>query len=270
MMNLRSFHHPDFCPRVIRRRAAEQLLDFLVETAIVLVSRGRSIPEPFYPSQSAYHSAISRLRKKGLIAHRREGGRPPFLELTEEGEARLPAYSRRRAPWPDAWNGIWYVLFYDVPEKDRPYRDTLRKFLKQMRMGQLQKSVWITPVDIRPEYDDLAKAGGVDQFSFLMESRTVLGRSPADIVYSAWNMDHLEDLQHWYLDVYEYNMEQASSGRLDRETLLALISEESSAYDMAMREDPLLPRPLWPRNYAGERVWRFHRQFIRNLSKTIY
>ncbi len=269
-MEIKSFHHPDLCPAVIKRRAVEQMLDLMVETAAIFATRGRYLLwKSCYPSNAAYHTAVSRLRKAGIVAYRREGGKIPVLKLTHEGEKRVSRVCRRRAPWPEKWNGIWYVLTYDVPEKERTYREVLRSFLKRMRMGSLQKSVWVSAHDIRPEYDDLVKAGGVDEFSFLFESRTVLGRCPGDVVDGAWDMHRLGQIQQLYLDVYKDNLARVASGKLGEGSILTLSREELSAYVTVMSEDPLLPKPLWPSEYSGEEVWHFHRQFVRTVAKAL-
>lgn len=236
-------------------------------TAVMLISRGRCIAQVPHPNDSAYRSAMYRLRKAGLIAYRREGGRMPVLRLTDEGKNRVAPACRRKAPWPSKWNGIWYQLAFDVPEKHRAYRNVLRAFLKRMRMGCLQKSVWITPRDIRAEYDDLVKAAGVDEFSYLLESRTVLGRSPQDVVRDSWDMERLIAVQERYLNVYKENLNRVLSEKPNRETALRLCREELSAYMAVMEDDPFLPRPLWPAEYLGERTWTFHRDFVRTMYK---
>ena len=50
------------------------------------------------------------------------------------------------------------------------YRNVLRQFLKAQRMGCFQKSVWITPTDIRPQYADLKEAAAVEVFACLFEA----------------------------------------------------------------------------------------------------
>ncbi len=94
-----------------------------------------------YPSNVAYYSAISRLRGKGLIAHRSKGGRDPVLSLTPQAEAGRPDALRPERFWNQSWNRIWYIIAYDVPESNRIYRNALRGFLRRMRMGRC--SSWL-------------------------------------------------------------------------------------------------------------------------------
>ena len=258
-MKWKTIHHPDWCPTVIGRRIAEDVLDLMSETIRLVISPGRALWSSYYPSMSAYYMAIHRLRKEGLVAYRRTGGKMPILQLTEMGETRVSPACRLTAPWPRSWNNRWYLLSYDVPEESRGYRDVLRLFLKKKRMGCLHKSVWITPSDIRPEFDDLAKAGSVDTFAYLFEAQTVLGRGAKDIVETAWNMSRLRDQQQWYMKVYRENLDRARTGKCNREDLHTLAREEQTAYLTVMESDPFLPHPLWPEEYAGKLAWIFHR-----------
>lgn len=269
-MNWVDFHHPDLSPTVLRRRAADEFLDFLYEVGDLTRLRHRYFTHAWdYPSRTAYFRAVYRLRDKGLVAYRREGGRNPVIRLTGKGKASRPDAFRPEQRWSRRWNKLWYVLVYDVPEKDRGYRNVLRSFLKRMQMGRLQGSVWVTPDDIRPDYDDLIKAAAVDNFAFLFEARTVLGQKAEMVVRSAWDIEQLEALQGDYCRTTSANLDRLRSGSVRQEDLLRLARRNLSAYLRVMRDDPLLPRPLWPTNYLGPETLRLHRELVRELRRLL-
>ena len=266
-MNLRAFDHPDVCLPVIQRRVTDEFLCLLLGVGELVLSRGRAWVYPsWFPNRMAFNAAACRLRKTGLIATRCRGGDTVWM-LTDVGKARMPESLKATALWNRKWSGVWYLLAYDVPERQRSYREGLRGFLKRMRMGCLQRSVWVTPRDIRPEYDDLARAGGVLPFSFLFQARTVLGRSAQDVVQSAWDFDRLTDIQRRYSDVCAENLETILSDKADPRQLPSLARGEMRAYLGVMDEDPLLPRELWPPGYLGERVHRLHGDFVHEIGK---
>lgn len=155
---------------------------------------------------------------------------------------------------------------YDVPEADRGYRNVLRKFLSRLRMGCLQRSVWVSPRDIRSEYEDLMEAAVVDSVSFLFESRTVLGRGPEDIVSGAWDWERLASIQNWYLEVATKVVDQVRGDVYSPDELLGLADQGIDAYLSAMAEDPLLPRTLWPEGYLGEEVYGLHCRFVSTIA----
>lgn len=269
-MSWKSFHHPELCPKVIRRQAGSALLDFLAETGVALVTRGRALLwGQGFQIPSSCRMAMSRLRRAGLIAYRRTGGRDPVLQITAKGDEARAALSRPERFWPRKWKGLWYVLSYDVPEKSRAYRDHLRWFLSNQRMGMLQHSLWVSPDDIRAEFRDLVQAAALDQYAFLFEARQVLGRSDREIVERAWPFERLEKTQAWYLSVYEENFTRLIARPHAPGAVFALGQEAMSAYIAVMRQDPLLPLALCPPSYRGPQVVELHRRLLRAVGERL-
>lgn len=269
-MDFRRFHNPNICLPIIRRRIGEELLDLFVWYLQVAATGGRSLTwNHSFPDRDAYRGALYRLRQAGLLVYRRYSDKKVFLDVTAKGKSRLPDVFKPERFWRKNWNGIWYVLVYDVPEKDRMYRNKLRQFLHRMRMGCLQRSVYVSPRDIRPEYNDMIQAADIGRYAFLLESQTVLGQSPMEIVESAWNFRRLEEIQLWYCDVYAENLERVLSGKLTNEALENLAREEMSAYLCAMEEDPMLPKKLLPPEYRGGEVYGLHRKLTREIAKRL-
>ncbi|MBN1269533.1 MAG: hypothetical protein JXB04_08100 [Kiritimatiellae bacterium] len=264
------FHHPDLSLPVLRRQIGNELIDLLSAFGDFMTTRGRSLTwSRSFPSQTAYRAAMYRLRKAGYVAYRRRSGGPPVLALTDTGKARVPALHDPRRCWSARWTGRWYVLVFDVPEKERHYRDTLRQFLERLRMGWLQRSVWVTPHDVRPDYADLVEASAVDEYSHLFEARTVLGRGSKEIVLSAWDFDALEKLQGRYFSVYGSNLRRLAREKVRAEDLMQLAKEEMEAYLYAMQDDPLLPSALWPAGYKGKTVWDLHQVVVKEVRRRL-
>lgn len=104
-----------------------------------------------YPNQGAYNSAVSRLAKKGLIKKDNE-----IYYLTAKGEKEaffcyLKEDKITASKTKSAWDGKWRIIFFDVPEKKRRYRDELRSMLKVIGFKEFQKSIWIYPHKV-PEF----------------------------------------------------------------------------------------------------------------------
>ncbi|MFH0908944.1 MAG: PaaX family transcriptional regulator C-terminal domain-containing protein [bacterium] len=267
---MKTLHSPDFSWPVVRRKAAAELLDLVAEFSEIAITRGRSIVwKSGYPSRTAYWMAVSRLRKAGLIARRRTDGGTPVLKLSAKGKSMLPDDLRPERFWQQRWNGVWYLLSYDVPEVDRKYRHTLRTFLKRLRMGLLHRSVWITWRDIRPEYHDLCEAASVQDFAMLFETRTVLGLDPERLVGSVWPMDRVEEMHNAYLEQGRRVLVDVEADKIPPEAMTSLAHREIAAYHEAMQRDPLLPRALWPSSYRGQDVYRLHRQLVQTIGRRL-
>ena len=250
---------------VLRRRLGDELLDLLYAYGDACVTKGRSAINLRTDRRGeADYMAAWRLRKAGLVVTepRREG--PPVLRLSGDWTPRDALRADRM--WKHRWSGVWSVLAYDVPETERTTRNLLRRFLRRMRMGCLQKSVWISPRDIRPDYADLIRATHLDLSSYLFESRATLGRTDADMVRFAWDWHRIDELHRWYLAGVEQALRKAAASRGDRSSRAAMVREEMSAYLSAMEPDPLLPRPLWPVGYRGPEVFEAHHHFVSRLA----
>jgi phenylacetic acid degradation operon negative regulatory protein len=235
----------------------------------LLATRGKSLTwTSSFPSPVAYRVALHRLRQAGLVA-RVDSKHKPIIKLTSKAYETLPDVFRPDRVWKKKWNGIWYIVLYDVPQTDAAYRQTLRTFLKRMRMGCFQKSVWITPKDIRPMYDDLVKAAGLRDYAILFEARTVLGQPSRELVYQAWDMDALREGQKWYCQVFGDNLERIRSAPITRTRLEQFAREEMSAYVTVMDRDPLLPGALLPPNYLGRDVYKLHRRILRAVTDAL-
>ena len=96
-----------------------------------------------------YRSTLSRLIKSNLIT--REGD---SINLTEFGrDESLSAFIRvesalYKTNFFQKWDGAWRILFFDIPEKKRKYRDFLRKILRRVGFKEMQRSIWAYPYPV--------------------------------------------------------------------------------------------------------------------------
>lgn len=259
----KTFHHPDVSLPVVRRRIGLELVEMLGILGDVAIYGARAfLFNRTRPNSRALDQAVGRLERQGLIVLRK-GLDTPVLRLAEDAAGLLDDYFFPEKFWNRKWSGIWYLLMYDIPEKDRHYRNTVRQFLKRQRMGCFQKSVWIASRDIRPQYADLDEGAALGAFACLFEARTVLGMAPEQVVAEAWNFDRLYEIQKRFCEVYSSNLQilnEAVSMNVD--ALMQLAFEELSAYRSAMVLDPLLPDRLLPADYKGKEVYRIHREAV--------
>ncbi len=84
----------------------------------------------------------NQLIKKGYITVNKGG-----LELTDKGQQELLGYSDFQTKKPKKWDGLWTIISYDISDKKKNIRDSVRFQLKRIGFIQLQKSVWVFPYD---------------------------------------------------------------------------------------------------------------------------
>lgn len=262
----KAFHHPDVSLPVVRRRIGLEVLELLEVLGDVAVHGAwEFLSNRSYPNRKALDQAIGRLSQQGLLVKRR-GLDTPMLQLSEDAGNALEGYFRPEKWWNRKWSGIWYLLVYDVPEADRSYRNVLRKFLNKQRMGCFQKSVWITPHDIRPQYADLDEAAALGAFACLFEARTVLGMSADHVVWESWDFDRLYGIQNRFCQVYSENLDLLNGTAAPcLDSLMELAAEEIDAYRSAFVLDPLLPAQLLPRNYKGKEAYELHQKLTTQI-----
>ncbi len=90
--------------------------------------------------------ALLRLERNGLIRITGEG-RKREIHLTQQGEEKIDAlYAGAYViPLPVRWDGKWRVVMFDVPERRKKIRDTLRMLLRSAGFVHFQHSAWIQP-----------------------------------------------------------------------------------------------------------------------------
>ncbi len=67
-----------------------------------------------------------------------------------------------------AWDGCWWVVFADVPVKERYWADKFREKLKAMSFYPLQRTVWFYPYDPRDEIDFVSEFYHIYKFVTVM------------------------------------------------------------------------------------------------------
>jgi len=90
--------------------------------------------------------ALLRLERRGLIRMTGEGKKRE-IHLTKQGEKLVnDLYTGAYViPLPARWDGKWRLVMFDVPEKRKKIRDTLRFLLRSAGFVHFQDSAWIQP-----------------------------------------------------------------------------------------------------------------------------
>ena len=73
--------------------------------------------------------------------------------LTEKGRRRAMTFNfgRIKITQPEIWDGLWHIVIFDIPEKYKIARVSLREKLLGLGFFQYQKSVYLYPYPCRSE-----------------------------------------------------------------------------------------------------------------------
>lgn len=103
----------------------------------------------------AVADAVRKLYQNKLVDYRESKDGMITISLTEQGKQRALTYkigelSIRR---PARWDRKWRLVIFDIPERFKSARDTLRQHLKRLGFLELQRSVFVHPFACRDEID---------------------------------------------------------------------------------------------------------------------
>ncbi len=101
-----------------------------------------------------YH-AIRRLYESKLINYVAHKDGSIEIVLSRGGQKAALRYKldEMKIPETNHWDKKWRVILFDIPEKQKSLRDTLRMRLLQLGLIEFQKSVFIHPYECRNEMD---------------------------------------------------------------------------------------------------------------------
>ncbi len=88
-----------------------------------------------------FDNAMYRLQRSGYIEKGKEGYR-----LTDKGYEVIHNYEPKK-------DGIWKLIIFDIPEKQRPVRNFLRQKLQSLGFQKWQNSIWVSPYELDPELE---------------------------------------------------------------------------------------------------------------------
>lgn len=100
-------------------------------------------------NQQNFERTIKRLADEKLVEEKTLPDGSMKLILTEEGKKEAKKLSLLgnsiKFKKPKHWDGKWRIVLFDIPEKDRVFRDILREHLYNLKFFKLQLSVFASP-----------------------------------------------------------------------------------------------------------------------------
>ena len=122
--------------------------------------------------KAAVWVAVKRAIEKGLIKKQIQKEKA-YVALTDLGRQALnkkalaPQLSHKGKS--EDWDGLYRMVIFDIPEKDRIVRDLLRRQLKLIGCLGWQKSVWVTKEDITDELNKFIKENELEDYILVVE-----------------------------------------------------------------------------------------------------
>jgi len=108
---------------------------------------------------------ISELYRSKIVKEKANPDGSFTFVLSEKGKLKALTYHFNQIEIKkETWDKKWRIVFFDVPEKYRWGRDSLRKKLKELGFYELQKSVFIFPYECKDEIDFIVEYYGIRKY----------------------------------------------------------------------------------------------------------
>jgi len=119
-------------------------------------------------NQQNFTRSVRRLSSQRLVKEIVSPDGSFKLVLTEEGvrQARIQSLFGRTISFKNQkeWDKKWRIVIFDIPEKDRYFRDVLRLHLRGLKFYKLQQSVFVSPYPCEKQLLELISIYKVEAF----------------------------------------------------------------------------------------------------------
>lgn len=152
----------------------------------------------------------------------------------------------------EGWDGLWRIVIFDIPEKEKKQRDGLREKLKELGFGKWQNSVYISPFNVKKEVSEFLKSQGLNEYVIFLETKEILMGDKVELCKKIFN---LEKIHTYYLEFLEtcriINIELNKRG-FNKKKIFNLWSRVREMYYQTLLINPGLPKEILPDNWLGE------------------
>lgn len=200
----------------------------------------------FIPSNwkySSYLTRVSGMLTTGDIKKTvgKRGG--VYLELTSSGKTnfrrRFPLFMRARK-----WDGYFMIITFDIPEKERSIRRSLREKLEQLGFGRLQMSVYISPYHFEEDMDEFLNENSLKEDVFVLTAKKLLTDDLKVFAQKVWKV---KKINKGYLGIIKYIEKRQKRGVKDKDKFA---KKAIKRYLKILVKDPMLPYEFLPDNWA--------------------
>jgi len=209
----------------------------------------------FGVSDVAARATLSRLVRHDLLVTSKRG-RQTFYRLSDRAARVLDDGARHIFSFgqhPRAWDGMWSVVAFSIPEESRQLRYVLRDRLRWLGFAPLYDGLWISPRDCLSEAASQLAELSIGTAT-MFRARIIEGTPEAGLPQRAWDLDALRaHYQQFITDVQQLGT-RIRSGGISPEEALTARTQIMDTWRGFPTLDPDLPDNLlpadWPRALA--------------------
>ncbi|HBB49544.1 TPA: hypothetical protein DEQ22_01985 [Candidatus Nomurabacteria bacterium] len=128
------------------------------------------------PKNISYY--FLKLRKQKLVEFEEQSDGCTKIVLTESGKNIFLRfnYEKLEIKKPRIWDRNFRMIIFDIPEKKKSARDSLREKLKELGCIKLNDSVWVYPYPCQEEIDFVANYWKVGKYVHFVLAKDITNR----------------------------------------------------------------------------------------------
>jgi len=203
---------------------------------------------------------VQRLEAEGYLEQQRGPATRRIFRLSEKGRLQTLGGRDPEALWSAPWDRCWRMVVFDLPSTESGARRRLLRQLRAEGFGLLQHSVWISPHAPSETVQKLAGRGDDACAFFNLTTQPVPPATGMHLVKQAWDFEEVTRLHRRHLKILNSFPSSVADKSTGRAALRAWSERERENWRAIASADPFLPRSLWPRGYAGEKVLNARRR----------
>ncbi len=135
------------------------------------------------------------------------------------------------------WDRFWRIIFYDVPEKNRPWRRLIERNLREWGFAPIQRSTWLSPLPLDQQLNQLVQ-DWQSRADLIVTKSEILNRDPKQLVAQFWPLQPWADQAQKLIRQWR---SRSHLGAKDKQVFWSLITEH-----------PLVPLDLLPLDWPLE------------------
>ncbi len=204
--------------------------------------------------EHAARITLSRMRRKGWLAARKQGRRSQY-SLTPRGWSLLLQGEKRIFEPPrKEWDGMWHIVVFSLPEKKRSLRHAFRARLPWLGFGQLAPNTWISPHTRKTEITALSNELGIQDHVEIFSGIHAGPSADQQLVQRCWNLPNLTSQYKEFLAKFEKEYLECKNNGKYAPTLDDCFVRRfwlTHHFQNFPRLDPNLPAVLLPPDWIG-------------------
>lgn len=205
--------------------------------------------------EPAVRSAISRLKRRGLLAASRRDGAAGYALSAEAQEILAEGDAQIFQPHPARLADGWLLVVFSVPETERAKRHTLRSRLAALGFGAAAPGVWVAPAHRRDLTASTLRRLGLEPYVDLFRADYLAFTDLTRAVREWWDLSAIHKSYVEFIARWEGLGRQGSSAESFADWVRLLTDWRRLPY-----LDPGLPPELLPADWPGAQATElFHR-----------